>query len=110
MISFADIQKRMRDLYDARFEPEGVRVLADIYWRTLLSFAVLVILLALLWGLWTLWGVFDVLAQAPDTSPLPPASLNRAALQGIVQGFNTRQAQFNNLQSNPPAAVPDPSK
>jgi len=110
MMSFSDIEKRMRNLYAGRFEPEGARSLADMYWTALLSCAGLVVVLALLWGLWTLWGVFDTLEQTPDTSPLPPASLNRAVLQGIVQGFDARQAQYNAYQSAPPAPVPDPSK
>jgi len=110
MMSFTDIGKNLGELYSSRQEPAGIRALAELYWRTLLVCAALVVVLALVWGLWQLFAVFAVLSSVPDTSPLPPAVLNRAKLQGIVQEFGARESEYQTLQSNPPAALPDPSK
>ena len=110
MMFFTDIRRRARDFYALRFEPDGVHAIADIYWRTLLCTAALIVVLALVLGLWELFGVFDLLQRLPDTSRLPPSVFNRATMQAIVQRFDARQTQFDNLQSNPPAAIPNPSK
>lgn len=110
MIKFSDITGLVRDLYAARYEPEGVRMLADIYWRSLLSVASLVIVCALAWGIVDLLGVLDTLAAAPDTSPTPPAAFNRVTLKNLVQGFQARQAEFETLGTTPLPRVTDPSK
>ncbi|MDE1925024.1 MAG: hypothetical protein KGH79_02505 [Patescibacteria group bacterium] len=107
---FNAILMRVRDAYASRFEPEGVRPLADIYWRTLLVLAVTLVLCAVLYGIWDLFGVLDALASVPDTSPPPPAALNRTTLETVVQGFQTRQTRFNDFGSTHSAAIPDPSR
>jgi hypothetical protein len=110
MIKFSDITGRARDLYAARYEPEGVRTLADLYWRSMLGVACLAVVCALAWGIFDLVGALDMLSATPDSTPLPPAAFNRSTLQHIVQGFEDRQAQFNSLGAQPLPAISDPSK
>lgn len=109
MMSFDDIQVRARDLLASRFEPEGIRPLGDIYWRSLLGVAVALIVCAIAYGLLDLFGVLNTLASAADTSPLPPAALDRSVLKNVVQGFSDREATFTKFQTTAPAAIPDPS-
>jgi len=110
MITFTDITARLRNFYDSRFEPEGIRPLAEMYWRTLMLIASLLCLAALLFGIWNLFSVFDTLSSLADTSPPPPAAFSSSALHALSGGFDARQTQFNTFTSNPPSAAPDPSK
>jgi hypothetical protein len=110
MMNFNDIPTRMRDAYAARFEPEGQRSLAYLYWRSLLVLTGVLLVLAVAWGLWNLFDVFTLLASEPDTSPLPKAALDRSALMNVVQGFEARQVQWNELTGSPASSISDPSK
>lgn len=110
MMNLNDIPTRMRNAYAARFEPEGARSLAYLYWRSLLVLTGVLLVLAVAWGLWNLFDVFALLASEPDTSPLPKAALDRGALLNVVQGFETRQTQWNDLTGSPAPAIADPSK
>ena len=110
MMTFGDITTRARDIYAARFEPEGVRPLAAIYWRTAIITGCLLGILTLLFGLWNLFGIVDTLSSLSDTSPPPPAAFSSAQLHTLSAGFGARQTQFTSLTTNPPAPLPDPSK
>ena len=110
MMDLNDIPTRMHDAYAARFEPEGQRSLAYLYWRSLLAIAGVLLVLAVAWGLWNLFDVFTLIASEPDTSPLPKAALDRGALLNVVQGFEARQTQWNELTGSPAPSIPDPSK
>ena len=110
MMNFSDIRETVRDMYATRYEPEGVRVLADIYWKSLLATACLVAVLAFVWGVFDLFGVLDTLAAAPDTSPTPAAAFNRGTLKNLVQEFQDHQSQFNALGAEPLPSISDPSK
>lgn len=110
MMKFSDITGQARNLYSARYEPEGARLLADIYWRCLLGLACLVVALALGWGIFDLLGVLDSLAPPATASPTPAAAFSRGTLQNMVQAFQDRQSQFDALDATPLPAVADPSK
>jgi len=110
MSRFTDIQGRFSRLYARRYEPDGARVLTQYFWSALITCAFLLVVCSIAWGLWDLVGAFDVLAQGASPAPLPPSSINRAALDRVVQSFDARQAQFDTFSANPPPAIPDPSK
>lgn len=104
-----NIFNALRDMYAARFEPEGVRTLAHRFWQTLLGVGLAVILLAIVYGTIELFTALDVLSQGSDSAPPPRSALNRTQLTQVVQGFNDRQTQFENVSKNPPA-FSDPSR
>jgi hypothetical protein len=101
---------RLRDRYAARFEPEVLRALTDLFWRTLLIIATCTILLSLLFGLWRLIDVHEMIASSADTSPLPPASLDRGELEQLTAGFDARAERFNNSKTSPPPIIQDPGR
>ncbi len=110
MMKFNDMLTRIRTALAGRYEPEGVRSLAAMYWRGLLVAAGILVIASVLYGVWDIFSVLDALASAPDTSPPPPAAVDRVALHSVVQGFQTRQTQFDDFRASPPPTIPDPSK
>ena len=110
MKSSTDILNKIRDAYAARYEPEGLRPLSDIYWRGLLLLAFLVLVCVFLYGTWGLVRVLNGLSAGADTSAPPPPPLSRAALSKTIRDFELRRAQFETLQTNPSATIPDPSR
>ncbi|MDO8514406.1 MAG: hypothetical protein Q7S50_02585 [bacterium] len=105
-----DIFNRARDAYAVGHEPEGRRLLSDIYWRTILVAALLILVCVFLYGTWVLMRVLDDLGATADVSAPPPPALSRAMLKEMVQGFEMRQSQFETMKKSPPAAIPDPSR
>ncbi len=109
MMKFSDITRRLSDRYAGRFEPEGLRTLASLYWRTLLGAAALAVVLSLLYGMWDLFNVLESLSTAPGASGASKPALTRAQLDAVVQGFEVRQKHFDEL-SGSAGTVPDPSR
>lgn len=110
MMKFSDITADLRDVYALRFEPEGARSIADIYWRTLIVIAGIFVVLSLSFGVWNFVSITDTLTSLADTSPPPPAAFNSAQLHGVTAGFDARQTQFDTFTSAPPPILSDPSK
>ncbi|OGG90941.1 hypothetical protein A3H16_00205 [Candidatus Kaiserbacteria bacterium RIFCSPLOWO2_12_FULL_53_8] len=105
-----DTMKGVREMLANRHEPESLRSLADLYWRGLLSIAFCIITLVIFYGVWDLLNVLNALSASLDTSAPPPPALDRAALNKVIQGFETRQVQFDALRKNPSAGISDPSR
>ncbi len=101
---------RIREQYAARRTPEGVRPLAMLYWRILLSFVLIVVIGALWYGVSSVISVAKTLAGATNTVSLPAPSVDPATVQALVQQFETRQSQFETLSTEPVPAIPDPSR
>lgn len=93
----------------SRHEPEGVRVLADMYWKTLLVLAVVVTIGAIVFGVWGLLRVLDAIGSAVRIAPPPPPALNRAVLDATMRGFENRRTNFERLKTTPGETIPDPS-
>lgn len=99
----------IRDTWQYRHEPEKLRTLADVYWRTLLFVAVLVLA-----GLMFYAGLkFYSMFVEPEENPLLSSGgiilLNKADLQEAVEAFQNRQAKYEFLKRNPPK-ITDPSR
>lgn len=105
-----DIFKAVRDAYTAGYEPEGHRILSDMYWRALLVAALLVLVCVFLYGTWVLMRVLNDLGATADQSAPPPPALSRATLKEVVSRFEMRQSQFEVIKKNVPTAIPDPSR
>ncbi|OGG52055.1 hypothetical protein A3C18_01995 [Candidatus Kaiserbacteria bacterium RIFCSPHIGHO2_02_FULL_54_11b] len=99
----------LRETLRGKYEPARVRVLADLYWRTLLTVTFVALVLVFLYSTWGLLRILDSLGAALDTSAPPPAALDRSELNATIQAFEARKTQFEDLKTNLPAAIRDPS-
>lgn len=90
------------DAYVHRHRPECVRVLADFYWRVLLSVSLGILLIAVGYGTAKLSSVIgesdSVLSQSAGTTQ-PVANLSKAQLQDTLAAFSEREARFNALKT-----------
>ena len=107
---FSDTFNRLRALYRARYEPENLRPLADMYWRFILALALLSIVGVIMFGLWQFVAVVENLsaAQSGSTSA-SPVIFNRTKLESVLRAYDARQAQYDASASSA-ATVTDPSK
>lgn len=96
----------LREHYDARFEPEGMRELADIWWRFLLILAAIATLVALLGGISTLMSVLGAISESPGPTTPPPPALSRSQLQQVLDALSARAAAYDGAAST--EAVPEP--
>ena len=99
-----------REAMSRRHEPEGVRILSNIYWRTLVLVEILIVGLAIAYGIWGLLRVLSDLGAISAASAPPPSALNRGVLDATVSGFEKRQAQFDLLKSSRGEPIADPSR
>ena len=104
-----DTYRHLRSLYEARCEPEGLRVLAELYWRTLLFVAMLCIGGTIAFGLWQFVAVLERLSTAQRPEELPPIALNRAELQSTIQEYMTRESRYQETITHP-ISIGDPSR
>src|SRR3989338_8881374 len=88
------IFRRFGKVLSSRHEPEGVRTLANLYWRTLLLVAFVAVILVFVYGIWGLLRVLDDLGAMVKVSAPPAPVLNRDVLDVTVEGINARRAQF----------------
>jgi hypothetical protein len=107
---FTNIFTRSRGFYERRYEPEGVRSLAESYWRILLSFSFISIVLILFFGVWEFIGVVENLSSAQTGGfTAHPVSLNRSQLEATLNAYQMRQFQYKDTQTNP-RTFADPSR
>ena len=99
--------EKLRHAYQNRHEPECVHVLANAYWHTLLFATGLVVIVFVWYGFWQLIAITgsSEAAQLEQTAARSP--LDRAVLQGTVNGFSERGMRYEFLTDNPPV-VADP--
>lgn len=100
----------IREAYAQKHRPECVRVLADFYWRVLLSSAVLMVLIFTAYGVRQAYSVIGggAAARVPVvTQPVP--HLNKAKLQDALTAFGEREVRFNALKTAP-QKIADPSR
>ena len=100
----------IREAYAQKHRPECVRVLADFYWRVLLSLAVVIVLIFIVYGIRQAYSVIggDAAAQVPGVmQPVP--KLNKTKLQDTLTAFGAREVRFNALKTAP-QKIADPSR
>ena len=100
---------RTKEAWRYRNEPEEMRALGVFLWRTLLLFALLVVLLAL----WTGYQELTAALQAENSVSTPnaaPPALNKSQLQSALSYFSAKQSQYQSLSQSPEVQVADPSK
>jgi hypothetical protein len=107
---FSDTWARLLALYRARYEPENLRPLADMYWRTMLSLMLISVAGVVAFGVWEFVAVVENLASGQNNdNSTPPVVLNRSQLETTLSIYGARQAQFQAAQSAL-VTVADPSK
>jgi len=99
----------IRDTWQYRHEPEKLRTLADVYWRTLLFAAASVLAGITLYAGLKFYTVFGEGGENPLLSSGGGILLNPADLQVTMEGFGKRQADYEFLKKNPPR-IADPSR
>ena len=104
------ISSTLRDVWEARHEPERSAALAEAFWRVVIVGAVLLTIGVAIYG-----GMrfLSVLSGGGPSLPLSGsgagAALNRAELRATLDGFTLRKTQYESLKGNPPQ-IADPSK
>lgn len=102
----------IREAYAYRHEPECTRMLADFYWRILMSVALAILFLSLVYGVIKLSAVIEendkIFAQSINTTQ-PAPKLNKTQLQDTLTAFREREDRFNALKSGA-QKIPDPSR
>lgn len=98
------------EAYAQRHQPEGIRVLAYVYWYTLLGAGALFFIAVSFFGYWE----FAKVAQTEnDVAPVSKASaralLKKEDIENVLKSFDERRAQHESLRSNPPQ-IADPSR
>lgn len=95
--------------WDYRSEPESLRLLAVVFWRTMIVVGLLVFLLALWFGFQEL----NAASQAESVAPAAAAAQEPwtpAQLQSALNSFSQRQSDYQALSQSALPAVADPSK
>ncbi len=105
---FSTWWRDIRETLSARHDPGHIRVLADIYWRTLIAAAFAVLILVFLYSIWDLTGILHDLGATADTSALPAPALDRSELNATVNAFDDRKTKFEELKTSPPASIKEP--
>jgi len=105
-----DMLKNIGETIKNRHEPEEIRRFSDLYWYSLLISAFVVLILVFLYSTWALLRILNDLSSAPDTSGPPPPALNRAELNAVIQEFESRETEFENLKAARAPARTDPSR
>jgi len=109
MIFGIDIWGSVQDIFANRYEPEGARIFARIYWRTLLALTFLILVASIVYGEWDFYTTLHDLENLP-TAPLPAPLLDRTSLDATLADFQTRQQQYQSLSAGAGAQVADPSR
>ena len=104
--------RQLRALYENRYEPEYAHAFADIYWRTLLVVACIVVLGVGGFGAYTFFSALSQLNSTTATQSAIPtnAPIDQGKIETVEQSFAARLSDFAALQAGPVTAVPDPSK
>lgn len=100
---------RVQRAWEYRSEPEALRTLARIFWRTLLSLVFLVLLVALWFG----WQELNAASQAENVAPVSaeaPLPWTLEQLQTQLDALSSKQTAYQTLSRSPMPAIVDPSK
>ena len=104
------IRDRLSELYAYRYEPEGLHVFADYYWRTLLVVFMVFAALIVLYASIEFWRATSRMEETPSAeAPVSSPSISRAQLQSALDQFRSRQARFETLKGSLPSVL-DPSR
>ena len=93
-----NILDNVKSLYSYRDEPERMRVLADLYWQSILVFVGIVTVCSVSYGLLELSSVINPESQNSSASTQEPDILDKRALQAVLAGFTERTKGYQTLK------------
>lgn len=89
-----------------RYEPESRLEFARVYWTVLVALFAVAGVASIIYGVWQFTRPFNQAASEAIVGA-PKASLNRADIQEVLDGFDVRARQFEERRTVP--LVRDPS-
>lgn len=92
---------KARTAWEFRHEPEHMKVLALIYWRTLLALSALTMLGFVVWGAVLLFNATQDLGSLPAQGGGRAGTLNKEQLRETLEGFEARRARYEALKTAP---------
>jgi hypothetical protein len=98
-----------RDAYGARFQPHTLRVIAGVFWRTLLVCAFFAVIALAVFGAWKFFGTVRMLSEAQVAASAPKPLIDEEALEEILSALRERRSDYNAARIDGPSLV-DPSK
>ncbi len=103
-------QDSLKQLYEARHEPENLRPLAELYWRGLLLLTLAAAGGVIAFGIWEFSVVMKTMsATSADAGAQQAAAIDKTQLENTLMKFSERKANFELSKSMGPALA-DPSK
>ena len=101
--------KRVKELYTYRHEPEYMRPLGEILWRTLLTVAAIGAVAVLIFAASVFLDVLTTLGGTPTGLTRPPTVLDRAKLDETLRRIDEKIIVYEAHRIGSPA-IADPSK
>ena len=100
---------QLRAAYANKTGPEGLQLLARIYWRLILVLGIVVILISAVLGTIQLLNVLGTFGEPPQQHAAIPVTLEAEKLDAGLSDFASRKQRFEALQSSTSTAA-DPSR
>ncbi len=89
----------IKELYEARHEPENLRPIAEAYWRALLLVALSAVAGTILFGVWEFSNVMEKITAQGAVANAPINNvLDRTQLQKAIADFDGRMATFESAR------------
>lgn len=104
-----NIWSRARRAWVYRDEPEHARVLAELYWRFLIVFTVLIVAGFSVYGGYLFFSARSLEKEEVLLSGAGIVPFNKAELRTMLEGFAERERRYEALKSEPPQ-IADPSR
>ena len=104
---------RLRATFAHRYEPEYARAFADLYWRSLLVLACIIIAGVCAYSAIVFFGAIPQSSSstASAISTISGGSnFNRVRLNATLNGFAARRTTFKDMQTGTIPPMPDPSQ
>lgn len=93
------IKARISDLYAFRYEPEHVRAIANLYWRSVVITAFCAALLVSAFAVFEYRRAAGIIAGSAEPVAVSVPSITREALQSALSDFESRKAKFERLRA-----------
>lgn len=84
----------LRDAYEARRDPEGMRMLARMYWRMLIMLLAVMVIGGFYFGVQELFTTLATLSGSPADAGKPQSALDRSRLEATLQSFSSKAASY----------------
>ena len=109
MKSFLHIFAQLRAAYANKTSPEGLQLLARVYWRLILAAGFFVIVVSIALGALQLLAVLGMLGTTPSQDAALPVLIDKAKLEKTLEVYELRKNRFDFLQTST-STFPDPSQ